>query len=319
MIQWIKNLRILPRWIIVILDMLVIGFAAILGYLLRFNFELQQLIDYHFQAGVLLCMTSGLVAVGITRSYRGIIRYTGLQDGIRILYTTLISGFLTVGFNLFYQFEAGRNIIPYSVVIITFLVALILLFYYRLVVKGIFSFYKQSVTKSSGVAIFGAGQSGLIAKHVIDTDSVMKVVAFLEDDPHKIGKVMDGIRIFDAKGNLYQLIKQFEISQLVISIKDLSITRKNEIVDICLKNNVKVRTVPPVEKWVKGELSLRQIKDVRIDDLLGRSVIQLDKENIKREILGKRVMVTGAAGSIGSEIARQVLKFGPKELILIDQ
>jgi len=171
------------------------------------------------------------------------------------------------------------------------------------------------------VMIFGAGQSGLITKQVIDSDTASrrKVVGFLEDNERKTGKVLNGTTIYDARKNIQSILKDSQVSELVISIMNLSLERKNEIVDECLKAGVKVRSVPPVYKWVKGELSLNQIKDVNIEDLLGRASIRLSNENINREIVNKVVLITGAAGSIGSEISRQVLFNGPIKIVLFDQ
>ncbi len=318
MIRFIKTLRILPRWIVVILDMMVIGASTILGYLLRFNFELNELDKWQFERGVITAVLAGLCAVLLTKSYRGIIRYTGLQDGLRIVYTSVIAMVFTFMASWGFLMAFGQQLVPNSVVIITLINSLLFLFYYRLIVKNIFSFYKRSLMKMENVAIFGAGQSGLITKHVIDNDQTLKVVAFLEDDDHKIGKLIDGTRIFDAK-DLKELISDLKITQLIISIKELPVQRKNDMVDICLEEHIKVKSVPPVEKWVRGELSLRQIKEVKIEDLLHRDIIKLDKENIRNDIFSKSVFITGAAGSIGSEIVRQVLRFGPRQVVMIDQ
>lgn len=148
----------------------------------------------------------------------------------------------------------------------------------------------------------------------------MQVVGFLEDDGYKVGKVLDGIKIYNAKGPiLNKLINELGVDELVITAKELSLDRKNELVDICIQNKVKVRTVPSVGKWVRGELSFSQIKEINIEELLGRESIRLDNENIERNLLGKRILITGAAGSIGSEIARQVILFKPELLVLVDQ
>lgn len=168
--------------------------------------------------------------------------------------------------------------------------------------------------------IFGAGQTGIVTRHVINSTPRMQVVGFLEDDGYKVGKVLDGIKIYNAKGPiLNKLINELGVDELVITAKELSLDRKNELVDICIQNKVKVRTVPSVGKWVRGELSFSQIKEINIEELLGRESIRLDNENIERNLLGKRILITGAAGSIGSEIARQVILFKPELLVLVDQ
>ena len=147
----------------------------------------------------------------------------------------------------------------------------------------------------------------------------MRVVAFFEDDTKKIGNQINGVRIY-AVNDFNELVKELRIKELIISTRKLLDERKNEIVDLCLQHSMKARTIPPVEKWVKGELSLGQIQEINIEDLLGREIIKLEDEKLHLELSGKRICITGAAGSIGSEIVRQVLLYSkPSQLILIDQ
>lgn len=134
-----------------------------------------------------------------------------------------------------------------------------------------------------------------------------------------MGKVLNGAPIYDAGYNLDDILTKYRVHEIVIAIANLSVERKNELVDYCLKAHVKVRTVPAPDKWVNGELSMNQIKEVRIEDLLGRESIKLENPKVAENIEGKTVLITGAAGSIGSEIAKQILKVKPKKLILLDQ
>src|SRR5690606_38984441 len=143
--------------------------------------------------------------------------------------------------------------------------------------------------------------------------------AFFDHHHQKIGKVVNGIKIFDPEKDFLKVVANHDIREVIIADKNLSIERKNALVDDCLKTNIKVRTVPPVENWIRGSLSSSQIKDVRIEDLLGRESIKLDNFNISEEIKGKNVLITGAAGSIGSELARQVLFYLPQSVVLVDQ
>ncbi len=321
MVNFFSSLRILPRWIIILLDMTIIASAAFLAYLLRFNFQLVELMQYTPLIGISTYLLCSLLASFFTKTYAGIIRYTGLQDGVRLMYSILLTSLLIVAVNLTYFYNVGVNLIPFSVILITLFTSFLFLFAYRLAVKYIFSYYGNAIRRKTNVIIFGAGQSGLITKQVIDSDTASRrrVVGFLEDSDHKAGKVLNGTTIYDANKNVQRILKDLEVSELVISIMNLPLKRKNEIVDICLKSGVKVRSVPPVDKWVKGELSLNQIKEVHIEDLLGRVSIELDNEHVNKEIVGQTVLITGAAGSIGSEISRQVLLHGPKILILFDQ
>jgi FlaA1/EpsC-like NDP-sugar epimerase len=316
----LRSLKILPRWVIVLIDCSFILFSTLLGFLLRFNFSTSDLVTNHFKEGILIYTSCGLLAILTTGSYRGIIRYTGLQDGVRIFFMLLLNVALVTSINLITLYSNGTFIIPFSVVLISLLSSFLFLFNYRLLVKYIFTYYRNAIIKKSRVLIFGAGQTGIITRHVIDSTPRMQSVGFLEDNPNKIGKVVDGTKIFDArKDNLDHYFDELSIDELVITVRDISLERKNELVDACLRNKVKVRTVPPVEKWVGGELSLNQIREINIEELLGREAIRLNNPSIVQDIKGKRICITGAAGSIGSELVRQIASYGPERIVLIDQ
>jgi FlaA1/EpsC-like NDP-sugar epimerase len=317
----IHNLKILPRWVIVCIDLSILAFSALLAYLLRFNFSIGDITASDFKTGILVYTASGALAIFITGSYRGIIRYTGIQDGVRIFYMLLLNVALVVFANLVLHYNTSRNLIPYSVIFIALLSSFLFLFNYRLLVKYFFAYYRNAISKRSNILIYGAGQSGMITKQVIEASSTMRVVGFLEDDTNKAGKALSGAAIYfnRSRANIEDLLISLNVDELIITVKDLPFDRKSEIVDCCLKHQVKIRTIPPIERWVKGELSLNQIKDVNIEDLLGREAIQLSNEHVSRELAGKVICVTGAAGSIGKEIVLQVINYRPIKVVLIDQ
>ena len=316
----IRSLKILPRWVIIALDLAIVALSCFVGYLLRFNFSFTELLKFNFVVGIGTYTLCGFVAILVTNSYKGIIRYTGVQDGARIIYMVGLNAIFACVVNLISSNNLRGNIIPYSVVLISLLSSFLFLFNYRLLVKYIFTYYKNAILKKSRVIIFGAGQTGIITRHVIDSTARMRIAGYLEDDKNKIGKVLDGIKIHSgAPQELDLLLKELNIDELIFTAKDISLERKNEIVDVCIRNQVKIRTVPPIEKWVRGELSLNQIKEINIEDLLGRESIKIKNENVESDIKGKRILITGAAGSIGSELVRQVLQYNPDSLILIDQ
>lgn len=319
-IEFVQNLKILPRWVIIFIDLFFIGFSCILGYLLRFNFNTTDFAANNYWEGTALYLVLALVSILVTDSYKGIIRYTGLEDGARIFYMVILNMVLVALANLIYYYNYKENIIPYSVILITFLSSFLLLFNYRLLVKQIFSYYKDAILKNFRVIIFGAGQTGIVTRHVINSTPRMQVIGFLEDDVNKVGKVLDGARIYHAKPEeLEKLFKILNVDELVITVKEISLERKNELVDVCIRHRVKVRTIPAVEKWVRGELSFSQIREINIEELLGRESIKLDNENVKKDLAGKRVLISGAAGSIGAELVRQVVLYNPSLIILVDQ
>lgn len=320
--NFVKRLTIVPRWVIVLLDALIIVVSTSLGYLLRFNFNFEEITANYPLNGIIVSLFSGLFATFITKSYAGIVRYTGVEDGLRIMYGALLSLALSSLINFLYFYNQGVNLIPYSVLFITFLTSFLFLFFYRLLVKTLFSYYyyKGKDITQTNVAVFGAGSLGIITRNILETDTHnrLKVVAFFEDDVSKTQKVINGIKIYDAQ-ELPLQISHLGLSELIIAIKELTPERKNEIAEICLSKKIKLRIVPPAERWVKGEFKVKQLKQVNIEDLLGRESIKLEEEALRLQMANKRICITGAAGSIGSELARQVINYNPKSIILIDQ
>lgn len=320
--RFLQNLTILPRWIIIVIDMMIILQSTVVGYTLRFNFEWREIVEHEFFLGLLLSGLAGFVSTLTTRSYAGIVRYTGIEDGKRIATNTVLCLMILAITNLLYYYNTGNNVIPYSVLLISFPFAFFQLFFYRLFVKELFAYIKNvdDTTERANVAVFGAGSLGLSVKQMIEStpDSGLRLVALVEDDPSKIGKKIQGHRIVHPDG-LPMLVKDHGVQELILAVNNLSADRKNRLIEDCLRLGIKVRAVPPASQWIKGQLSLRQIKEVRIEDLLGRDVIDLGKDELERQMKGKVVCVTGAAGSIGSELCRQIIQFEPKRLVLIDQ
>jgi FlaA1/EpsC-like NDP-sugar epimerase len=320
--RFFQNLTILPRWIIIIIDLVIILESTAVGYFLRFNFEWQAIVPHDFWVGLTLGGLTGLLSNIVTRSYAGIVRYTGIEDGKRIAINTLLNLFILSIANLLTYYNAGFNIIPFSVLLIAFPFAFFQLFFYRLFVKELFAYIKKSGDKleRTNVAVFGAGMLGLSVKQMIETspESGLRLIALIEDDPSKIGKKIQGFKIVHPE-ELPRLVQIQGVQEIIIAVNNLSPERKNRLIEDCLRLGIKVRAVPPASEWIKGQLSLRQIKEIRIEDLLGRDVIDIGHEELEREIKGKVICITGAAGSIGSELCRQIIYLAPKRLVLIDQ
>jgi FlaA1/EpsC-like NDP-sugar epimerase len=316
----ITYLRFMPRWVIFFIDLFLTGMALVLAYLLRFNFKTELIDGSEFSRGV----SYGLIVYGICflafRSYAGIIRHTNTQDAIRIwLMATVAVGLLYVAGQVtahFYPFQ----LIPTSVIIIHYFTVFLLLAGYRLLIKEIFAYSPRFACKKENVLVFGAGSLGVTTFQVITQEltNPWKVAAFLDDDQKKIQKKLEGVEIFSTH-QLPQLVAKYKVKQVIIAIRDLSPSRRHEVIDLCLENGVKASVVPSVSDWLGGTFRVNQIENIKIEDLLEREPIKIDNEEIARQINGKRVLITGAAGSIGSEIVRQLAGFDPKLLILLDR
>ncbi len=312
----------LPRWSILIIDLILCAFSLTLALFLRFNFEKippDDLRNLPYDYIILLGIRA--ITFFFSKIYKGVVRYTGAKDSTRIFAVVILGSVLMFSVNLITLYVVlGYYIIPNSVIIIDALVTLFIMISSRLAVKAIYFESKNPEKSKINILIYGAGEAGIITKRTLDRDAAIKykVIGFIDDDVKKEGRSLEGVFVYPPK-KMDDLIKESGIENLIISVQNLSPAKKNEITDWCLNHNVKVLNVPPVAKWINGELSFNQIKGVNIVELLERDPIKLDNDIISAELKGKIILITGAAGSIGSELSRQCLKYSPKKIILLDQ
>lgn len=315
---WSYNL---PRWFILIIDLVICACSLTLAFFLRFNFKAippEDLKNMPYDYAILLSIRA--LTFIISRTYKGVVRYTGSRDSMRILGVVMLGSAIVVGINFITLIALGYFIMPTAVIIIDALVTLFVMISSRLAVKALYLETKNPEKGKINVLIYGAGEAGIITKRTLDRDAAIKykVIGFIDDDAKKKGRSLEGIFVY-TPDKAEALIKENEIEYMIISIQNLPSAKKNEITDLCLNNDVRVLNVPPVTKWINGELSFNQIRGVNIEELLEREPIHLDNDMISRELRDRIVLITGAAGSIGSELARQCIKFGPKKIILLDQ
>lgn len=310
-----------PRWMIFLIDLTIVILSLTLAYLLRFNFNIPQVEIKTFPLVYSLVLSTRMLSFLVSKIYAGIIRYTSAKDAEKIFLTILSGSLFFVIVNLVNHYILkGPYIIPFSVLIIEYLISTFLLISYRVMVKTLYYEIKNFNKDNKSIIIYGAGESGVIAKRTIDRDaaSKYKVIAFVDEDKRKAGKTIEGVRIYHIS-ELEELLQNNDVAHIIVAIQRIKPEKINEIADLALKYNTKVLHVPPVQKWINGELTFKQIKKIKIEDLLGREPIVIDEENIKKSLFSKTILVTGAAGSIGSEITRQLLQYSPKKLILIDR
>ncbi len=311
----------IPRWFIFLVDILVVFFSVILAYLVRFNFNVPPQEIQLWPQVFLLVLGVRALSFLISKTYAGIIRYTSTEDAVRI-FLVLLSGSLFFGLaNLFsYYFINEKFLVPFSIIIIEFISVTLGMVTFRILVKITYLEIKNPSGEKTRVIIFGAGEAGVITKRALDRDLGIryKVAAFIDDDKNKQGKKLEGVTIYSFD-RIRELLLAETIESVIIAVQDLKPAKKQSIVDACFPFDTKVMTVPPVANWINGELSFKQIKKIKIEDLLERDEIKMNEDKINKELNGAVIMITGAAGSIGSEIVRQVLNFNPKKLVLIDQ
>lgn len=311
-----------PRWIVTGIDLFIAVTALYGAALLRFEFEIpanEWEVWLHFLP-IFLAVRLGCAMA--FRTYAGIIRHTGLADARRLLVSNLIGTLVFAVANFAWALQGtGAYLIPFSILGIEWLIATGAMISSRWFVKWLYVYNRRLPGVQTQVAIFGAGEAGLIAKHSIDRelgDSSMRVIAFIDDDKSKVGKKLEGVDVYNAS-EAERLFQRGRVDRVILSIQNLNSERRRQMVDMALRHGVRPLDVPPVDKWINGELSVGQIQELHIEDLLGRKPIALSAEAAAQSITGKRVCITGAAGSIGSEIVRQVLVQKPSAVLAIDQ
>ncbi len=310
-----------PRWIIFIIDIFISICSVTLAYLLRFNFQIPEtnVPDLYFIIPFVVSVR--IISFFIGHTYAGIIRFTSIKDTERIFWVILLGSiFFLISNVVSYYFITGAFIIPISIVIIDFLTTFFMMTVLRLLIKTIYSEIINPKRLNANVIIWGADEFGIITKQTIDRDTTTKynVIAFVDDTKRNMNKKLEGVTIYSYT-KLNYLFENNLISHLIIAKNKPDTKIRNKIVDICLKHDVKILTVPKISSWVNGELSFKQIKKIKVEDLLGRDTIKLDEAKIKTQTNNQTILVTGAAGSIGSEIVRQLIKYNPKKIILFDQ
>ncbi len=301
------------------LDVVLIGLAFIFAFLLRFDFTVPPALLPLFRQGLLVSLLIKPLVFLLSGLYRNLWRYASLQDGVEIAKVVTASTVIS-GFVLMYL----RHFAPYprSIFILDWFLLLAMIMSSRLVWR----IYRETVimprrnTAGQRTLIVGAGEAGsLLLKEIRrQQDSAFSVVGFVDDDPQKAGMKLHGITVLGTTKELARLISSYSIEDVIIAIPTAAGNAMRDIIKSCEHCKVRFKTLPAISDIIEGKISVSQIKDVDICDLLGRDPVELNQRAIRNYLEGKRILVTGAAGSIGSEICRQVARFSPAKLIVLD-
>ena len=315
--------RYIPAWLISLIDSVIIIFSIIIsGVLLSlketwFNFPY----DNYSIRFILISLFSIIIFLHIFRIHKSVIRYSSFSDMLRILLAILIPTTLLLIVNSVYKVVNHIDYVPKELILVNACISFMGLFMFRMFVRWLFEkAYKSGINTNlnTQVVIFGAGRTGTAtANTLISGTRKYYIKGFIDDDPNLQGKTIFGQKIYGREKQEY-VIKYKDIDQLIIATNRISPERKNEIFELCHANNVKVLTVPPIKTWTEGKLQPNQITEIQIEDLLGREEININREIISQEMQNKTILITGAAGSIGSEIVRQLSLYSAR-LILLDQ
>jgi len=317
--------RYISRWFVFAIDILLVIFTLWFASLIQNNFNFY---GFHLSVFFLQLRFVFVIYIGaflFFHTFSGIVRQTSLSDAFTVFKAITWAFVVILTFSIIsYHAETSPREWPsFSVLILQYLLLLVLLIGSRFSVKYSFNqIIRLNQKKQIGVLIYGTGTTGVLTKSTLleDKEYHYKVIAFVDNNPYLAYKTLEGVPIvsyFAALCSSY--IKRHNVKQLIISVPSLSPRRKKEIIEVCLKLGIQVKVVPSLNLWINGQFNTHQLERVKIEELLQRDPILLDSKNVYRELKNKVIMITGAAGSIGSELARQVLNHSPKRLILIDQ
>jgi len=315
----------LSRWIVFVYDTVAVYITFIVANLIRHNFEYLSINPYSMEIQSVIVMVAYVSSFLFFKSYSGIIRHTGINDALRLLKATgsAFVVLLTINTLSRYYTDISPYISPLSVIVIHFLLAPFFLIGSRFIIKTIYAdIIRRERKKRLRVAIYGAGAAGMLTRNALLQDLYYQyeIICFIDDNHSKVNKMLDGVPVVSAeKAMTDKYLQRNQIQQIIIAIQKLDINHKKSIIEQGLELKIEVKVVPPIDNWINGQLSSSQLRKVNIEELLERDPISLDSKNVEKDIFNKVVMVTGAAGSIGSEIVRQVLQYKPARVILIDQ
>ncbi len=315
-----------PGWIMLFFDIILFAITFIVAEI--FNWRIEGVLTWNsLWVNLCICFFVSLVFFYVFKTYRSIIRHMGLNDIFRVLlacvFMALTCGVLNFVNNKFQVVPTRNNVIPsYRLVMMLYSTLALLMLLERFMILYIYNQYFKRRRREVNVVIYGAGAAGVIANNALKQDIHVeyKVVAFIDDDKSKVNQHLDSIPVMRARDVLNpKFVKNKDVSQIIIAIPTIRLMHKQAITNRALDLGLTVKSVPHISLWMDGSFSSTQIQDIKIEDLLEREPIKIDNINVVREVLDKTVLVTGAAGSIGSEICRQLLQYRPKKIIMLDQ
>lgn len=324
LLKKLRTVGYLPIWIVFIIDLFIVVLSGVITHILLLNL----LVRFH-SGTVLVLGNLAIIAVNglffiFFRTFSGIIRHSTFIDGVKLLLSTSAAFMFLFVMNYFWEFNFGYKAYLNSALFINYILAFSLLFLFRIMVKYLFEVYSsiEDQKKRINAVIFGVDANAISVANALKTEMPARfnLLGFIDNNTtNNSRKSLLNLPIINHSRKTYTILRSLKADALIIAEKSLSKTDIIALVDECLEYNFKVYTVPLITDWEDQTQISNKVKSFDIEDLLGRKPIVLNTDNISSTLQNKTVLVTGAAGSIGSEIVRQVLQFNPKKIILLDQ
>ena len=314
----------LPRVWILAVDMVIVIVAYLIAIVMLYFQDIKaSSFDW---SRIWIVPITYLIAFLLTRTYDGMLRYAGFND-IRKIFAACTGTVSVLIISKLILIKVSPHLASalyprYVTLIYHYLITMMLMTLMRFTIRRLYNEVYKSTPDKMNALIYGAGDGGTMLLRNLgqDTKSKYKVRAFVDDDPKRVGSQINTVKVYSPKVAMTpEFINKYAIEVMIVAIPSLSEERNKEIIEQGLALNLIVKSIPAFDQWVNGKIATNQIQDIKIEDLLGRKPIILGKSNVIREINNKVVLVTGAAGSIGSEICRQVMHYNPAKLIMLDQ
>ena len=314
-------MKVLPVWAILSIDVLVVFVSSLLAYALRYDFRSIFLDSSSIDKTILWVVIVNLVFFRVFRTYSNVLRFSSFVDIMRVFVSLTVAYALLMSASVLTGNGFGSYLAPPSVLFMSYVISFAMMACFRIIVKTAFEALNFDSSHSANVFIYGAREAGVnIAKTLrVNLRNHYRLRGFIADEPELVNKVMMGVRVFPNDDALIDILSDRDVQTIIISPAKMEELKKSDMADRLLAHNIKLMTAPPLSEWNGQVLNHTQLKEIQIEDLLQRNPIEIDIHKVASHLEGKRVMITGAAGSIGSEIMRQVASFNPYKLILIDQ
>ena len=323
--NWYFSKKALPYWCILLIDCASVYLSGLIVFYIQHGGLTLAQRYWPLTLGLLLCLGVYIVSFFAFHTFKGVIRYSSFVDLHRVVYSTLAA---TVGVCLLHQVQVHAGLTDFILIprfdsaFLVFVLSTCLLCGTRVLVKSLHDTYRGNDSVKR-VFIYGSMEGGIaLAKSIrAEVPTRFKLCGFVSDKQNTGGMWLLGVKVYEDNDNLLDIIKEKHISVILVSpLMTEKFTKRTSLIDGLVNDGVKIMMMPPAEEWDgKSDLSHRQLHEVEIEDLLPREKIEVDLVAIGNMLRGKRILITGAAGSIGSEMARQVAKFQPAELVLVDQ
>ena len=313
--------KVLPIWTVLLIDVLIIVVSSLLAYALRYDFRSLFSESSSIDVTIVCTVAVNLIFFRAFRTYSNVLRFSSFVDIMRIFVALTVSYALLLIASIVVKSFTNINVAPITVLFMSYIISFAMMACSRIVVKIFFEALNFDGSRSANVFIYGAKEAGVnIAKALrVSLRNHYRLRGFIADEPELINKVMMGVKVFPNDDTLIENLDDRDVHTIIISPAKMEALKHSDMADRQLAHNIKLMTAPPLSEWNNQFLDRTQLKEIQIEDLLQRNPIEIDIHKVASHLEGKRVMITGAAGSIGSEIMRQVASFNPYKLILVDQ